>query len=248
MSTATLDAPVTQTPVPKSAGLSTPKDWSWLYDALDRLAPGQRLTVDGANWDVYQKVMERRDGNRKGMKIQYDRGEIHLMPTYSWHELWKKVLASLVECLAEELNVPISGLGGMTVSREDRDRGFEPDECYYVQNIHRVIPAPERNLDFTIDPPPDLTIEIEVTSPVSKRLPIFAEFKVPEVWRYDGKDVIVLHLLPNGTYQSAGASLAFPRFPVSVLAGYLAKAGTVDQMSIVREFRQWVRTNLSPKS
>ena len=170
------------------------------------------------------------------------------MPTYSWHELWKKVLASLVECLAEELNIPISGVGGMTVSLKDRDRGFEPDECYYVQNIHRVIPAPQRELDFAIAPPPDLTIEIEVTSFVTKRLSIYAAFKVPEVWRYDGVTLTILHLMPNGCYQPMLMSLAFPNFPIAVLASFLAKAGTVDQMSIVREFRQWVRENLVSKS
>ena len=247
MSAAILDAPatlpLTQTPVPKPI-----PDWEWLYDAVDRIGPGQSLSVNGANWKVYQNVMDRRDGNRPGMRIQYDRGEIEIMPTHSWHELWKTILACLIECIAEELSIPLSGLGGMTVSREDRDRGFEPDECYYIQNIHRVIPAPERNLDFTIDPPPDLTIEIEVTSFVSKRLSIFAAFKVPEVWRYNGEHLTILHLNSDGQYRPASMSLAFPSFPVAELNSYLAKAGTVDQTSIIREFRQWVREHLTTKS
>lgn len=246
MSTATLDAPATQTPVPKANVVHQPTEWSWLYDVVDQIGPGQRLSVSGADWGVYQKVMDRRDGNRKGMKIQYDCGEIHLMPTYFLHELLKKLLAQLIEAYVEERNIEVVPAGGMTVSREDKDRGFEPDECYYVQNCRSVLKR--ENLDFTKDPPPDLTIEIEITSPVSKRLPIFAAFRVPEVWRYNGTTLSVLHLMPDGRYEPMTDSLAIPGFPFVEIPRYLTRAGMVDNTSLVREFRQWVRTNLAPKS
>jgi Uma2 family endonuclease len=241
MSTAVLDVPAMKTPLPRKS-----TDWIWLYDAVDRLVPGQTLTATGANWQVYQRVMERRDGHRPGMRVQYDRGVIHLMPTYLWHELCKKILSSLFECYCEERQLSVTGAGMMTVSREDRDRGFEPDECYYVANVQSILG--KKVLDFRSDPPPDLTMEIEHTVSVSKRLGLFAEFKIAEVWKYDGQTLSVLRLNANGHYESIDHSHVVPGFPFAEVSRHLAKVGTIDQISVVREFRNWIRQNQTTQS
>lgn len=241
MNTATLETSITQTPLPK-----VKSDWSWLYDSVDRIGPGQRLTATGANWSIYQNVMARRDAMRPGMRIQYDRGEIHIMPTSFLHELLKSLLAQLLEVIFVELKIDMIPAGGMTVSQEDMDRGFEPDECFYVQSFRRVLG--KEKLDFQKDPPPDLIIEIEITSSVSTRLPIFAAFRVPEVWRYDGKSLTVLHLMPDGRYEPMSDSLAIPGFPFADLPKFLSQSGKVSNTAILREFQQWVRENLVSQS
>ncbi|WP_162422349.1 Uma2 family endonuclease [Myxacorys almedinensis] len=45
--------------------------------------------------------------------------------------------------------------------REDLDRGIEPDSCFYIQNADRIV-----GLNPTIpnDLPPDLAIEVDITS------------------------------------------------------------------------------------
>jgi Uma2 family endonuclease len=40
--------------------------------------------------------------------------------------------------------------------------GVEPDECYYINNEATV--RGRSKLDFETDPPPDLAIEIDLTS------------------------------------------------------------------------------------
>src|SRR2546430_11358481 len=51
---------------------------------------------------------------------------------------------------------------------QDLDRGFEPDNCYWIANEqavrHKLTWEPEK------DPPPDLMIEIEVSDRKSTRL------------------------------------------------------------------------------
>ena len=65
----------------------------------------------------------------------------------------------------------------MTCKREDIEKGFEPDKCFYVQNEPRMWQKME--IDLTIDPPPDLAIEIEVTQGAIKK----DRFDLRGVWR-----------------------------------------------------------------
>ena len=63
--------------------------------------------------------------------------------------------------MAEELGVDVYDLGSTTFEREDLERGFEPDSCFYIQNEERIRGKDRINLE--VDPLPDLVIEM--TSP-----------------------------------------------------------------------------------
>lgn len=60
---------------------------------------------------------------------------------------------------------------------------------------------------------------------------IFAAIGIPEIWRYDGKN-LEMHLLRNGVYEMAGESGVFPKVLADDLNGIL-KTG---QSSPRREF------------
>jgi Uma2 family endonuclease len=115
--------------------------------------------------------------------------------------------------------------GQLTHQREDLEKGFEPDECYSIQNWQKTVGF--REIDFTRDPPPDLMIEVEVSRSVLERLPIIAAFKIPEVWRYDGETVVILLLQPNGTYVKSKTSLAVPSFPFAEVPRFQKLAESV---------------------
>src|SRR5439155_9527394 len=97
--------------------------------------------------------------------------------------------------------LPIMSDGDMTCDREDLDRAFEADESSYIQNAHRVRPLGE--IDLTVEPPPDLIVEIEISRTARNRMDIYAALRVPEVWRFDGTDLTVYLLQSNGTYAVA---------------------------------------------
>src|SRR4051812_26661875 len=57
--------------------------------------------------------------------------------------------------------------------------------CYWLRENARRIRG-QGQLDLTADPPPNLVVEVDVTSSSLDRLTIFAAMGVPEVWRLAG--------------------------------------------------------------
>ncbi len=88
-------------------------------------------------------------------------------------------MARLIEAYADASEIHIAGLGSTTFQREDLEKALEPDECYYIQHAAETI-GKER-FDLTVDPPPNLAIEIDISPPDIARQPIYGALGVPEV-------------------------------------------------------------------
>jgi Uma2 family endonuclease len=119
--------------------------------------------------------------------------------------------------------------------------GAEPDSCYYIQNEPII-----RGKEVIIvgqDPAPDLVLEVDITNPSDRRLPIYALLAVPEVWRYDGYSLEFL-TLENGAYQPIEKSLSFPDLSAAIVVEYVQKRLTLGESGTLREFRKWVRENV----
>jgi Uma2 family endonuclease len=205
------------------------------------LAPGQRATIENVSWEDYEGLMAAREAAGRHFRLTYDQGSLEIMPTSLAHELFKKILALLIEAWLSETGGSYLPGGNVTVKLRLKKRGFEPDECYYIQNRSRM--AGRRELDPATDPPPDLVIEAEVSRTVTRRLAVFAGLGVPEVWRYDGARVTVLLLASNGEYEESATSRAVPTFPFAEVPRYVALAESSDDYAVVdRAFRAWVRS------
>ena len=161
------------------------------------------------------------------------------MTTSPRHERYKYWLGRFLDTIAEELNKPIVPGGSMTFQREDLERGFEMDECYWIANE----PAVRNKLtwDPAVDPPPDVAIEIEVSRSILNRLSILAAFKVPEAWCYDGADLRINLLQADGSFQLSERSLAFPTVPVKELVRFMSPAES-DFLTALASVRTWVRS------
>ena len=155
----------------------------------------------------------------------------------------------LVEAWLAETGGQFVPSGELTHRRRDLKKGVEPDECYYIRNWKKG--AGVRQIDFLKDPPPDLMIEVEHSRKVKGRLPIIAAFKIPEVWRYNGEELIILQLQPRkGRYVEVEESRAIPDFPFDDAPRFLKMAASIDvsYAEIDRQFRKWVRSQQSKKS
>lgn len=227
MTTATLDPPATDATVVEG-----------LMKVAAGLPPGRRAVVEPVTWEEYHALMDAREAAGRHFRLTYDRGSLEIMSTSNLHERLKKLLALLIEGWLDETGGHYVPSGGVTIDREDLDRGFEPDECYYVQNWSAARGLGE--IDFA-KLPPDLTVEAEVSRSAVGRLPLFAAFRVPEVWRYDGKKVTILLLGPDGAYHESATSRAIPAFPFADAPRFLATAATDSFADISRAFRAWVR-------
>ena len=115
-------------------------------------------------------------------------------------------------------------------------RGFEPASCFYTQNEERV--RGKADLDPNVGPPPDLVIEMDITSP--SRFPIHARSAVPEVWRYDGEGVLVYGLREAGSVELS-QGVALPILTSAVITGFARDGLTTRRRAWMREVREWAR-------
>ena len=155
-----------------------------------------------------------------------------------------RFIGDLVFVLTEELGLPLKRGGSTTLRRRLRQRGIEADECFWIANAHRM--AGRRRLDLRTDPPPDLAIEVDVTSSSLNRFDIYAALGVPEVWRLDGNTLSFFVLAAAGSYASAPASLSLPLVTPPDLLGFIQQGRqAVDQNVVTRQFRAWVRHRMA---
>lgn len=209
-------------------------------ELMRQTEPKQQFVVYGATWGMYEEWVQQLEGRR--IRLTFDGENLEIMSVSEVHEFTKQIVARLIEAYTEELLIPIRGLGAMTLKKSSAERGLEPDECFYIQNESHVRQL-GRALDFNLDPGPDLVVEVEVTRSALDRMSIYAQLRVPEVWRCS-ENTVTIWLLRRGKYVEADKSPAFPNLPLEVVNRFLAKKGKVDDTTLVRAFRDWVRTEL----
>ena len=161
------------------------------------------------------------------------------------HEAYNRSIALLVELLAAELGIDVYNLGSTTFRREDLERGFEPDSCFYIENEARV--RGKARIDLAVDPPPDLVIEIDITSPSFSKLPIYAQIGVPEVWRYDGERLKIL-VLEGSEYAETTESTVVPPVTSNVLSNFMEKSTTTKRTVWLEAVREWARNDSQKES
>lgn len=170
------------------------------------LLPGQSVLLQNISWSKFEEILSEL-GEHRASKLAYDQGVLEIMVPLPEHEYFKDAIGDLVKDLALELTIEYECFGSTTWRRKERMGGAEPDNCFYIQNISAI--RGRLDIDFASDPPPDLVLEIDITSKSLDRLSIYARLNVPEVWRYDQKQ-LRLYQLVNGTYTETQTSLAFP--------------------------------------
>jgi len=160
------------------------------------------------------------------------------------HEEISRVVALLVEELSVELGLDVLSAGSTTFKREDPDRGFEPDECFYFgDSAGRVRGMDDVDLDAG-HPPPDLVFEADLTSPSLRKLPIYARLGVGEVWRYVGGRAEIL-VLSCGGYESMAHSRAVPLLTGEDLARFVEEGLKQERPEWGRGVREWARSRVN---
>ena len=205
-------------------------------ETIERPA-GQTVILHGVSWQTYESLLaDHKD--RNAPRFAYDRGELEILSPSPEHEKLNRRIAQLALAVSEEFGIEAEDFGSTTFRREDLERGFEPDSCLYVQNEERI--RGKDRIDLEIDPPPDLIIEIDITSPSLDKHPIYARLGVPEVWRYEGGRVAILRL-ERTDYVEVVESLALPPLTGAVLYGFVEKVRSMRRTAWLKEVREWAR-------
>lgn len=207
-----------------------------------RVEPEQRVVIRNASWELYQNLLEAR-GDAGAPRFSYNMGILEIMSPGVAHEETNRTLAQIVELVALALRVDVRNLGSTTFDREDLDRGFEPDSCFYVQNEGHI--RGKDKIDLSADPPPDLVIEVDITSPSLNKLPIYSALGILEVWRYRKGRMQVLELGEEG-YVEAERSHAFPALSAEVLSRFLTRSRAVGRAEWSNEILDCARHQTGP--
>jgi Uma2 family endonuclease len=203
--------------------------------------PEQRVLLHNVSWNTYERLlMDLNDSCAP--RLTYDRGTLEIMSPASEHERHNRTIARIVEELAVEMNLDFDALGSTTFRREDLDRGFEPDSCFYIQNVAAI--RRKKRIDLAIDPPPDLIVEIDITSTSLDRFSIYAEVGVVEVWSFDGHR-LTIHQLRSGIYEEQDSSIAFTGIHATEITTLIKDSESTTRPAWVKGLRQWIREKLT---
>lgn len=200
--------------------------------------PGQRLLLQDVTWQEFETILEEL-GDRRSARLAYDNGTLEMMMPLPEHEDDKEIVGDLIKALLEELDIEFRSLGSTTF-KKSQTQGLEPDQCFYIQNEAAI--RGKKRIDLSVDPPPDLAIEIDVTSRTHPS--IYEALGVPELWQFDqGK--LQINVLQGGSYALVAESLNFPGLPLcEVLPHYLAESKIIGRNKVLKAFRQWAREQI----
>ncbi|WP_028082188.1 Uma2 family endonuclease [Dolichospermum circinale] len=199
--------------------------------------PGQRVILENVTWKELETIIAEL-GEHRAARIAYDKGILEIISPLAEHEFDKEIISDLVKALLEQLDVEFISLGSTTFKNQFMAQGIEPDQCFYIQN--EAVIRGKKRLDLTIDPPPDLALEIDITS--RTHLNIYQSLQVPEVWRFEN-GILQINLLQNGVYVESKSSLNFPNLPlIEVIPESLQKSRTIGRNATLKAFRNWLNS------
>ncbi len=201
--------------------------------------PGHQVLIQDVSWQQFETILEEL-GERRAARISYSSGVLEIMVPLPEHEKDKEIIGELVRILLDELGINFEVLGSTTFKSEQMKQAIEADTCFYIKNYQAVIG--KNRIDLTVDPPPDLAIEIDITS--RTQFENYQRLGVPELWRYT-RNGLQINLLEDGKYVESNYSPNFPGIPIIEVINQTVKQNlSMGRSQAIREFRGWVREHI----
>lgn len=191
------------------------------------------------SWEEFENILDEMGDNRAA-RLAYDQGTLEITMPSKPHEYYKEIIGDLIKYLADELlEIECEPFGSTLWKRKGWLKGAEPDNCFYIQSLPSV-QGKLLDIDLSNDPPPDLILEVDFTSPSVDKLLLYARLGVPEVWRYN-KKVLNIYQLKDGKYNETDTSLTFPVLPFKGIPSLIDQNIAEGRSAIRRAFRAWVK-------
>lgn len=195
-----------------------------------QLPPGTVLRMP-ATWQEYQSLSQQR-GDGSIPRIKYRHDEVVLMSPLPKHGRDASFIADVIKVLLDYQELEYDSFTPVTMELPE-ESGIEPDYCFYIDNWEAV--SGKERIDWRIEPPPDLVLEIDVTSytDVNDYLP----YRVPEVWLF--RQPLAIYQLQNSEYLRRSHSRYFPGIDLPALTGqYRQIAYERNTSTAIRRLRQ----------
>ncbi len=187
-----------------------------------------------ATWQEYQQLCDQR-GDGSIPRLKYRNGEVLLMSPLPVHGRDANLIADIVKALLDHDGREYDAFTPVTMTLPE-ESGIEPDYCFYIDNWQAV--SGKKRIDWQQDPPPDLVIEIDVTSysDVQDYLP----YRIPEVWLVK-KQQLLIYQLQETDYQLQIHSRYFPGFDLlSAIARCMQIAYDRNTSAAIRDLKQFL--------
>ncbi|MBD2440646.1 Uma2 family endonuclease [Nostoc sp. FACHB-110] len=197
------------------------------------LSPGTVVRMLGS-WQDYQLLSEQL-GDRSLPRIKYRPGEILLMAPLPEHGRDASFLGFIVAALLDHLNCIYESFTPITMSLPEFS-GIEPDFCFYIENARAVVG--KKRIDWLNDPPPDLVIEIDVTSYTN--VDDYLPYQVPEVWLLKNQQLLIYRL--QGENYIITESRYFPNVR-EIVQQCLQRANEQTTSEVIRWLRSCLHQN-----
>jgi len=200
---------------------------------------GNQLLLRNVDWESFEQLLEELGDNR-GTRLSFSDNTVEIMSPMAAHENDKRIIGRIVETILEEMGVEYASLGSTTFKNKQMTQAVEPDECFYIQNETKIRGKNRINLEK--DPPPDLAIEIDLTS--RTRFNNYEKLGVPELWRFDGKSLNI-NTLQNNVYIESSQSRQFPNIPLKeAIPLFVEESKTHGRSKMLKSFKLWLKDYL----
>ena len=203
----------------------------------------QRFVFHGADWELYE-VMGRNMPEQRSF-ITFYKGRLEVVTVGYTHERIVGLISTMVRTLAEETGTEITNAGMSTLRRKDLQEGVEPDSSFYT--AHQAQMCHKKEIDLTIDPPPDLAIEVEVTRRLAERRTIYRDIGVPEIWVYNDKNGLTVHCRKGEKYELVDRSPTFGQLSPKELSEFISAGLGQGETGWLKSFRKRVRDAIDIK-
>jgi Uma2 family endonuclease len=197
----------------------------------------ERIVLYGVAWEEYERMLEiliRHPGTR----LTYCEGALEIMVVSFEHEKVSGYINSIIHAIANEWRKDFVEGRSTTFKLKKRERGFEPDGCYYFTNVKQM--RAKTRIDLTKDKAPDLAVEVDISNPSISRFPIFARLGVTEVWRYH-KGQVEFFVLRDSTYVRRKTSKFLPRVNSQVVTKLVAECDNSPAYTCQEKAREYAR-------
>ncbi len=121
--------------------------------------------------------------------------------------MYTRLIDRIVFFTAQKYGIDVENAGSTTFHDKDLQQGAEPDSCFYVTNASKL--SARERVDLTIDPPPDILVEIDISHGSKRKHQFYAQIGVPELWVYDERRLRFYERTDSG-YVEIPSSKTFP--------------------------------------
>jgi Uma2 family endonuclease len=208
------------------------------YEMISRLFDGIAMYFPKVTWEEYEELLHQLD-ERPGIRLSFFEGELAAMSLSFEHEKYARFIDQLITAIKLRLRINILAGGSWTMRKKEKQAGKEPDACFYVQTADAI--GNRLNLDFAIDPPPDIAVEVDIHHKTKDQLLIYAALGIPELWVFE-KGRLTIHLLDGEEYNEAETSRALPMLTASILTNFLNRLTQEGEFEALLAFDNWLQT------